>query len=94
MIGYGAIIAIAAFLAEIHVVNTCAAILAMRCAVLTKPAASAKLVYTFAAVFAMVFVIASTVGILAAMVAAIADPVVGDKLAAIYQAGAEKIYRT
>lgn len=82
-IGYGAIIAVAAFLAEIDIVDTCSTILAMRGAVLTKPAAPAELIDTLTAFWTVVLVITAPFGVFAAMVAAITNPVVGDKFPAI-----------
>lgn len=82
-IGYGAIIAVAAAFAEIDIVYTCAAILAMGGAVLTESTASTKFINTLTAFGTVVLVITTAVGIFAAMVAAVANPIVGDKFSAI-----------
>lgn len=82
-IGYGTIIAVTAFLAEIDIVDTCSAILTMRCAVLTESAAPAELIDTLTAFWSVVLVITAPFGVFAAMVAAITNPVVGDKFSAI-----------
>lgn len=82
-IGYGAIIAVAAFLAEIDIVDTCAAIQAMRGAVLTESTAPAKFIDTLTAFGTVVLVITAAFCVFAAMVAAVTNPVVGDKFSAI-----------
>lgn len=82
-IGYGAIIAVAAAFAEIDIVDTCAAIQAMRGAVLTESTAPAKFIDTLTTFRTVVLVITAAFGVFAAMVAAITNPVVGDKFSAI-----------